>query len=455
MNEKKKFKVPHTYVLLAILIIIATVMTYIVPAGTYEMVEVNGKNVIDPNSFQYIANTPVSFWHMMLAIPRGLVKQASLIFLIIVIGGSIEVVNRTGALEASIGRAAQKSRDRLFIVVPLLVAFFALCGATSIGNSIVAFIPLGVLIAENLGADACVGVAIVTVASNLGFTGGAFNTATTGTAQAICGLPLFSGWEFRALFTVALVVVGSIYMIAVIKKQQRHPELRVKTDEVRDAGLPELTGRRTAVLIAFVIGFGFVTYAAAKNWGAYDAIPAIFIITGVVCGLIYGFSPSEIAEIIVQGAQKMAFTALIVGLSSAISTVLTEGQIIHTVVHALAGCMAGLPASVAAVVMYFVNIVINFFIPSGSGQAAVVMPIMSPLASVMGITQQTTVFAFQLGDGFTNLLIPNSSTLMASIAFAHLSYVDWVKFFWKWLLLNMVVGIIFLVIAAQIGWGPF
>ncbi|MBR0139998.1 MAG: YfcC family protein [Firmicutes bacterium] len=458
-KKKIKFKMPHAYVLIVGLVIIMGILTYIIPAGVYDSIEVNGKKVLDPNSFHFVDPTPVSPWNMVLAIPQGLVKQAGLIFMIIVISGSVEIINRTEALEASIGRLANKFRNRLYMVIPLLLACFVAMGAVGVGNSIVVFIPLGLTIAFGLGADALVGVALVGTGMNLGFTGGAFVAATTGTAQTISGIPVFSGFGFRLLLTVALWAFGCYYLIRYTKKLQKDPTSSIlygDPDAVTkdpEATMPELTGRRKLVLLAFIIGFAFIVYGAIKSWSANDAIPSIFLLTGIVCGLIYGFKPSQIASIFVEGAKKITFGALIVGVSAAISIVMTNGQIIHTCVHGLASLMGNLPSVLAGLVMYFVNIIINTFITSGSGQAAAVMPIMSPLASVIGIPQQCGVLAFQLGDGFTNQILPMSSVLMAGLAFGGISYGKWLKFFLKWLLANLIIGAVFLIIAISMNWG--
>ncbi len=464
MEKKKKrfnLKMPHAYVLIIGLVIFVGILTYIIPAGVYDMVEVNGKNVVDPDSFHFVEQTPVSPWDMVLALPQGLIKQAGLIFMIIVIAGSIEIVNRTQALEASIGRLAQNFKNRLYVVIPLLLACFAFLGANNVNNSIVAFMPLGLLVAFNLGADACVGIALVGMGMNLGFTGGAFSAATVGTAQGICGLPIFSGYGYRIIMTIALVAAGSVFLISYIKKIQKDPAKSIlygvegAVTGTNEAELPELTGRRKAVLAAFLVGFAVVVYGAIKLWSANDAIPAVFLLTGVVCGKIYGFSFDEIAAIFVDGAKKITYGALIVGISAAIGIVMTQGQIIHTVVYALSTVMDGLPKVLAALTMYIAHIIINCFITSGSGQAAASMPIMSPLAEVLGLTQQTAVLAFQLGDGFTNQILPMSSVLMAGLAFGGIPYGKWLQFVWKWLAINLSIGAVFLVGAVLMNYGPF
>ena len=450
--EKKKFKMPHAYVIIICMILLFAVLSYIIPAGTYDQMEVNGRKVIDPDSFHYIEQTPVSLWDVVLSIPQGLVKQAGIMFMIIVIAGSIEIINTTGALEASIGRLAYKFKDRPYVILPLLLACFVAMGAVGVGNAIVAFVPLGLMVALGMGADACIGVALVGMGMNLGFTGGSFVASTTGTAQTIVGLPMFSGFGLRLIMTVVLWASGSLFMIRYVKKIQKNPELSAvygvegAIREVDDVEMPELTKRRVLVLVAFLVGLAFVIYGAIKSWNANDAIPAVFLSTGVVCGLIYGYGPSKICEIFVNGAKKITFGALIVGISAGIGIVMTNGNIIHTVVHAQA---------IAAIVMYFLNIIINCFITSGSGQASAVIPILGPVGDAIGLNQQIVVLAFNLGDGFTNQVLPMSSVTMASIAMGGIPYDKWLKFIGKWLGINILIGAVFLVIATMINYGPF
>lgn len=462
-NGQPKFKMPHAYVLIVGLIIIAAVLTYILPAGVYDKIEVDGRKVVDPHSYHYVEQSPVGPWGVLTAIPQGLHKAASIMFTIIVISGSIEIINATGTLEASIGRVVRTFKDKPSIVMPLVLLCFVALGAVGVSNAIVAFMPLGLLLAFNVGADALVGIALVGMGMNIGFTGGAFLAPTTGTAQSIIGLPMFSGWEFRLICTAVLWVFGSIYITRYVKKVQQDPTLSyvyavegVTTPAaVDEETIPEFTSRRKLVLLAFVIGFAFVVYGTIQSWSAADEIPAVFLAMGIVCGLLYGFSPSRIAKEFVEGAKKITFGALIVGISAGIGIVLTKGNIIDTVVYGLASLLTGLPKVLSALMMYVINIIINTFITSGSGQAATVIPILSPVGDVLGLTQQTVVLAFQYGDGFTNQVLPMSSVLMAGLAFGNIPYDKWIKFIWKWVLMNLALGGVFIVIATLINLGPF
>lgn len=461
-KAKFKFKMPHAYVIILCLIIFFALLTYIIPAGKYDTVEVNGrKGVIDPQSYHTIEQTPVSPWDVVLSIPQGMVKQAGVIFMLFVISGSLEIVNSTGALAASIGRVAQKNKDRLYVAIPAVLLCFVAMGAMGVGTSIVAFIPLGLLLGFGLGADACVGVALVGMGMNLGFSGGAFVASTTGTAHTIIGLPMFSGFGFRLALSGTLWVLGSLFLIRYIKQVRNDPTKSAVygvEEAVREAGdvtMPELTGKRKLVLAAFGGGFCFVVYGALHSWSASDAIPGVFLVTSVVCGLIYGYTPSEMAKLFVEGAKKITFGALICGVAGGIGIVMTNGNIIHTVVHGLVGLMSGLSHVAAALMMYLINIIINCFLTSGSGQAAAVIPILSPVGDALGLSQQVVTLAFNLGDGFTNQVLPTSAVTMAGIAMGGIPFGKWLKFTWKWLLMNLVVGGIFLVIATLIHLGPF
>jgi uncharacterized ion transporter superfamily protein YfcC len=460
-DKKFKLKMPHTYVLIVCVMLFVALLTYILPAGKYGTKEVNGRKIIDAESYQHVEQTPVSLWDVVKAIPEGLNKAAGIIFMIYVISGGIEIVNATGALEASIGRTVKKFKDKTYIVMPLTLACFVALGAMGVGNSIVAFIPLGLMLAFNVGADALVGISLIGMGMNIGFSGGAFVASTVGTAHSLIGLPMFSGWEYRLVCTLILFVCGAVFITRYTMKIQKDPTASVVygvegvATQAEDVEMPELTTRRKLVLVAFLIGFGFVVYGAIKAWNANVDIPAIFLAMGIVCGLLAGFDLDRIAKEFVNGARKITFGALIVGIAAGIGVLLTKGQINDTVVHGLAGMLFGLPKVFSALVMYLINIIVNFFITSGSGQAAAVIPILSPIGDVLGLTQQTVVLAYQYGDGFTNQIMPMSSVLMASLAFANIPFSRWLKFVWRWLLINLACGGAFVVVATLMNLGPF
>jgi len=311
-NGQPKFKMPHAYVLIVGLIIIAAVLTYILPAGVYDKIEVDGRKVVDPHSYHYVEQSPVGPWGVLTAIPQGLHKAASIMFTIIVISGSIEIINATGTLEASIGRVVRTFKDKPSIVMPLVLLCFVALGAVGVSNAIVAFMPLGLLLAFNVGADALVGIALVGMGMNIGFTGGAFLAPTTRystvnhrTSHVLrLGVPVdlygsALGFRFHLYYPLCKEgTTGSTlsYVYAV--------EGVTTPAAVDEETIPEFTSRRKLVLLAFVIGFAFVVYGAIQSWSAADEIPAVFLAMGIVCGLLYGFSPSASPKSLSKGQRK-------------------------------------------------------------------------------------------------------------------------------------------------------
>ena len=457
--NKKKFVIPHVYVIIMFLLLLATIATWIIPAGTYDFMEVNGRNVVDPASFHYIEQTPVSLWDMVLSVEQAMISRAELIFAAFLITGAVSIINHTHALDATIGRVAALCRERLYIAVPLFMVPFLLLGAMGMAEQNLAFVPLGITVGYALGGDVLVGVALVLLGMSAGFSLAPFGTSTTATAQTIAGLPLYSGWGYRTVCILVLWLITSAYIIHYIKKIRRDPTASpVYGDmEVVQPGekvqLENVTVRRILVLGIFLGAFGALVFNVVRGQCTFAVMVGIFLVAGLLSGVVYGYTPNQMAEYFVEGCTNMAFGALFIGVASSIGLVMSNGNIVYTCVHALCTLLGGLPTPVAAVAMNCINILVNFFIVSGSGQAATVMPILSPTASVLGITQQSTILAYQLGDGFTNMLYPHSGTLAAGLAFGRVSWVKWSRWVWKFILLETVVGWGLILIAVMMNWG--
>ena len=459
--HKKTFRVPHQLIIMIAIAAIATLATYIVPAGTYDMIEVAGRKAVDPTSFHYIEQTPVGIWDAILALPGGFSKQVAIISMITFIASAMGVINATKCIDASIGKVVAKYKDNLYIIVPLLLGLFTLLGAMGINTPIIAFAPLGLLLGYSLGGDAVVGCSFVLMGMTAGLAGGAFCTSSTAVAQQLVGLDVFSGWGLRVCASVVLWAVGSIFMISYIKKIRKDPTkgavygVEGITVQVEEQETVELTARRAGALAAFVVGFVALVYGATHGWDTATAIPAVFILTSIACGLISGMSPEQIATEFVNGARTMAGAVLVVAFATGINTILTDGNIIYTIVHALSSLFANGSTYVAAIGMYISNLLINFVLCSSSSQSTTVIPIFSGVGDVLGLTQQTVVQTFNFGDAFTNLLTPVSSVLMATIGYAGVSLDRWVKYVWKWLLVFIAIGGVFVIIGVAINYGPF
>lgn len=461
-TEKRTFRVPHQLIIMLAIAAIATLATYIIPAGAYEQIEINGRKAIDAASFHYIEQTPVSPWQAFLALPGGFSKQVSIIAMITMIAGAIGVINETKCIDASIGKLVSKYKNNLYIIVPLLLGVFTILGAMGINTPIIAFVPIALILGRSLGGDALVGVTLVLMGEICGQAGGAFCTSSTAVAQGLVGLEIFTGWQLRIIASVVLWAVGSVFLIRYVQKIRKDPTKSilhgvegVTTEADGLSEEVELTPRRIGALITFIIGFVVLVYGATHGWSTADAIPAVFMLTAIVCGLISGFSPDKIAKEFVKGAKTMTGAALVVAFATGINTILSSGNIIHTIVHAMASLFSGGSAYVSAIGMYVSNLLINFVLCSSSSQATTVIPIFSGVGDVLGLTQQTVVQTFNFGDAFTNLVTPVSSVLMGCIGCAGVPWDRWLKFAWKWLLVFIAIGGVFVLIGVGINYGPF
>jgi len=280
-------------------------------------------------------------------------------------------------------------------------------------------------------------------------------------AQGIVGLPLFSGLEYRVVIYIITTITATAFIYFYARKVKKNPETSIMYAEDQKRAVAEVEGKHTftlqqkIVLIVMLLTFVLLIYGVNKYGWYIDELAALFLGMGIVCGFIGGLWPSKVAEAFVDGAMALTVGALVVGIARAILVVLRDGMILHTIVSFLASLVSGLPAAFSVIGMYLVQLVISVVIPSGGGMASVTMPIMGPLASLLGMTQQTAVLIYQFADGFTNIIIPTSGYLLAGLALAKVPYEKWVRWYWPLFLIFLVLGAIFAIIAQVIKFGPF
>lgn len=463
MDISKRFNVPHTYVLIFGVIVLITILTYIVPAGLYEKVldPNTGRNIVDVNSFKYVENTPVSPFGMIQAIPKGMVNAASIVFFVFIIGGSFTMIQSTGAIDTGVMKAIDKLKNREKFVIPLVMFLFSILGFTiGAAEEVIPFVPITILIARGLGYDDIVGVAMVSTGAAIGFVGGMLNPFTTGIAQGIAELPLYSGIIFRTVGYVFFYIVGVGYVLKYANIIKKDPTKSVlygieRDEDTQKVDFGEFSNRHKAVLIAVLIGLGIMIYGVMKQGWYINQLSAIFLVIGIVANFIGGKNANDAAKSFVKGAKDIAFGALVIGLARTILVVMQEGQIMDSIIYMLSVPLKQLPSQVTSVGMFVVNSIINFFIPSGSGQAATMMPIMSPLADVVGITRQTATLSLTYGDAITNQIIPTSGALLGILGLSKVPYERWVKYNWKLVVIWTVMAALLLIVASTIQLGPF
>lgn len=462
LSPKKKFKMPHSYVIIFILLLLMCVLTYIIPSGTYARYEDEalGRTVVDPNNFTSTGETnPVSPLKIPLIAFNGFLNQATLIFAVIVIAGAMEIIITTGMFQAFCHKLAVfcsiKGREKLFI--PIVMTVFVLLGLTQSTDKFIGMAAIGVMLAVSVGYDAITGIAVVLLGVGIGFSAGAIH-ATTAVAQEIAGLELYSGMWLRIVATVLLYIVTVIYTSRYAARVKADPTRSylyqvegVMQFEQEDTGIV-VKKRHYAILAVFVGGIALLMYGC-KNWKwSFTETAVLFVWVGLICGLIWGMTPSEICKAFIKGANATTGAALMVGLGASVSLILSEAGIIDTMVHGLCSMLGGMPQILKGPMMYIFNTLVNFLIPSGNGQAAVVMPILTPMSDVIGLSRQTTVLAFKLGDGLSNYVLPHAAALMGFLGVTGIPYDKWMKFMGKLFLIQAGVSIVLCAVAGVIGY---
>lgn len=463
-KKKRVLHSPHVYVLLIAMVVVCSILSYILPAGTYDMKELaDGRMVVDADTFKFIPRTPVLPFGIFTAIPEGMVEIAQIIFFIFIVGGSFYVMNATGAIEAGLGKLTKIFGGKERLVIPIVMAVLSACGAIfGMAEETLPFIPIMVTLAIALGFDSITGAAMVFIGACSGFTAAFMNPFTVGVAQGIVELPIFSGMGFRIILYVCMMALTITYVMIYAGKVKKDPKKslmyeydKTRTDVMDLKNLPELTVRRKIILLILVATIIMLMIGVMKLGWYLNELAALFLIMGFASGLIGGLGLNGSAEKLAEGMAGITGGALVVGFARAILVVLTKGNIIHTILHAIAVALRRLHPMVGLFLMYVFQCLISYIIPSGSGQASVTMPIMGPLAQLIGITQQTTVVAFQLADGISNIFTPTSGFFMAGLALARIPWEKWAKWFLPLMGMQYLLGFIFIVIAQLIHLGPF
>lgn len=457
----KGIKNINAFVLIFSIIVISAILTYFVPAGEYERVEQDGRTMVIPDSFQKTESAPVGFFDIFTSIHKGMVNGGGIIFFVLMVGGAFGILKATGALDALIVTMSRKLANKEMFLIPVLMLFFA-AGGTLMGlaEETIIYIAIVTPLAIALGFDAFVGFAIVSIGANIGFMAAVMNPFNIGVAQSIAELPTFSGMGLRLALLAVFYAAGVIFVYRYAKKVKKHPQIKYfgNFDPANTKNIApdaKLETRHKWVLAVFLINFVVLIFGVMKYDWYITEIAGLFLLFGVIIGIIGKLHSNKIADSFIIGAKEVLSGALIIGFAQAILVIFQDGKMMDPILYYASEMLNNIAPALTAIGMFFVQLCINFLVPSGSGQAALTMPIMAPLADLVGVTRQTAVLAFQLGDGVTNSIFPTSGVLIAGLAVAGIPYTKWVKWVWPLVLIQVGIGIIFLLIAHAIGYGPF
>mgnify|MGYP003294627181 CR=1 FL=1 len=431
----RKFRFPNTYVIISAIILICAVATWFVPGGQY----VTGPD--GAPSFGSVDSVPQT-WQVFSALYEGFVKQAGIIVFILVVGGSFWLLNSTGAVEYGIRKFIGRVGRYDKLVLASIAVLFSLGGAVfGMSEETIPFVGIVVPLVVSMGYDAIVGLLVVYVASNIGFSSAFLNPFTVGIAQEMSGLPMFSGMGYRlvcwAVLTAALVVFTLVYASGV-RKQPAAVQSRAGCDGTPTVRKRIVLGILLLTVIALVVG------VVRFKWYMPE-ISALFLAMGVFCGVAGGLRPGRIADEFMAGAKDIFPAAMVVGLASGIVVILQDGKILDTLLHSLELSVGDSSPLASLSAMYGLQALVNLVIPSATAKAAITIPIMAPFADMIGLSRQATVLAFQFGDGFTNMITPTSGVLIAALAMAKVPYSEWVRRAWKPVLILLAAGFLLLV----------
>src|SRR5690625_4294855 len=443
-GSEKKSKIPHIFAILFIIIIVASLPSYIIPAGEYERVTMeDGTEVIDPDTFEVVDRTPVGILDFMFSIPTGFIETAEVIFGILMIGGMFAVIERTGIINLGVGKLANTFSNRGLWVIPILMVPFALITTFTgqIELSLV-YLPAILPLMLKLGFDKVTAAGAVLISTIAGFALALTAPANLGVAQSIAQLPLYSGMSYRIIILAIVLLIGILYVVRYAKKVRSNPELSITYGDgsEQDQAIDETEGqkattRQKIASVVVLVAFGVLLWGILEHGWYFRELSGLYIMTGIVVGIVGGLGMSQISESFVKGFKDILLGAMVVGIARGVAVVLSDGNIMDTIIYAAGNLVEAMPSGVTATIMLIVQALLNFLIPSGSGQAMVTMPIMSGLADLSGVTRQTAVLAFLFGDGFSNIFYPTSGYFMAVLAVAGIKWEKWIKFIWPLLLI--------------------
>jgi uncharacterized ion transporter superfamily protein YfcC len=456
----KRLRVPHTLVLLFGMMVLAYAGTWLLPAGAFEVVtNDHGSDVVVPGTYQILEQQPrLSPAALFTAIPRALGDAQGIIFFLFLIGGSLAVIRSTGAIDAALGKVLGRFGHRPGLLILMGMLAFSV-GSSTIGMA-EEYIPLVAILISlcvALRMDTVAAVGIMVVGYGIGYGVAVLNPFTVLVAQEVAELPPTSGWAYRLALSIPFFLIGFHHVYRYARKIRSNPDASLVRD-VADAQPPEttdyptLTGRHTVVLLVTLIALVIIVWGIAAHQWYFVELGAIFAALAIVAALVAGHSFDDTARTFTQGAAELTGTALLIGFARGIALILEDGQVLHTVIYGLSNQLTYVGAELSAVGMLFIQSIMNFFVPSGSGQAYVTMPLMAPISDIVGVSRQIAVLAYQMGDGFMNMIVPTNAVLMGILGMCGIPYDRWFRFV-GWLMLKLVAaGALALIVAVWIGY---
>lgn len=463
-----KFKFPTAFTILFCLIVVVAILTWFVPAGEYtrQMSEALGQEVPVPGTYHSVTQNPQGWWDVLLAPiagfydpETGMARAIDVALFVLIIGGFLAVITRTGAIDAGIGGLMNALKGKEVWLIPILMTAFAL-GGTSYGmaEESLAFYAIVIPVMLRAGYDTLTGVAVILLGCGIGTLGSTFNAFATVIASNAAGVPFTDGLILRVVILVLSLLSGILYVMRYAQRVKNDPSKSIVADQREDniqrflksedgktSALPEFTTMRAILLSLFGLTFVIMLWGVISQGWWMAEMSALFLGMAILTWLLGKFSPETrfdegtFVETFVNGARDLLGVALIIGVARGIVVVMDAGKITDTILHSLEGLFSGLGQVMFINTILVVETILSFLVPSSSGLAVLSMPILAPLADFAGVTRDLVVTAYQSANGWVNLFNPTFAVVMGGLAIGQVSYDRWLKFVWPLLVIIAII----------------
>lgn len=469
----KQFKVPHVYAIIFALMVIFAVLTWIVPSGSYQRQEVNGREVTVAGTYEQSEKTYIDeetgdevdlrqgVFDVLQAPTRGIQEAIEVVAFILIVGGSFQVITKTGAITSGMGRVVRRFKNKDILIIPIAMVLFAL-GGTSFGmaEETLPFFAIFMPIMMAMGFDSMTAFMVVFVGARTGYIASTINPFNVLIAQGILGIQGNPQLWLRMIAWVVLTAVAITWVVLYARRVKKNPESSItfeddiakKVEFAADESAldAEFTGRQKGVLAVFIAGMCLIIWGLVTQGWYMNEISAVFLAMGLLAGVIAGFSQDVIAQEFVAGIADFAFSAIVVGLARGILVIASDGMIIDTILNALATGLGGIPAVLFTTLLYAVENLLAILVPSSSGLAALTAPIFGPLTELMGLNPEAAVWALSMGSATMSLICPTSAILVAGLGVCKIKLAQWWKTVWKFFLVVSLINIVFVAISGLI-----
>lgn len=456
----QRLRMPHTLILLFTMMVLALIATWIVPQGEFATeISASGRQVVVPGTFEVTEDRQLlNPWELFRAVPRAFESAQDIIFFLFIIGGVLAVIRATGTIDALLGRMLERFSTRPAVLIFAVIFVFSMASsAIGAAGEYIPFVLILVALCRAMRLDTMTAVGMIVAGYGIGYAGAAFNPYNVVIAQGIAEVPTYSGWQVRLVLICFFVLIGFQHVWSYARKVREDSSKSLVADiDPPDMGTPPkdypaMTAAHVAILIGFIAALGIAVWGIATRGWYMIELGAAFLILGIFAAIVGKIGANVTAKRFVRGAGDLTETALLVGIARGIALVMEDGQILHTIVHGMSLPLSLVGPELAAVGMLGMQTILNFFIPSASGQAFVTMPLMAPLGDIVGVTRQVAVLAYQYGDGFTNMIIPTNAVLMGILGMAGIPYDRWFRFCLPLILKLFAAAAVFLIGAVILG----